>query len=331
MSAQTIRLHSMKNIQIALQQDVEALALPQGRVTGSQGHAKARDFLITRMEELGLRPYSGDDFELPYTAEGEDFVNVVGVLPGKDPALPPLLLAAHYDTCGPQPGADDNAAAMAILLACVEPLREAGIARSIVFAFFDAEEPPHYLSPSMGSVHFYHSQRVGPVHCAIVLDLVGHDVPIPGLEDLLFITGMESDAGLETTLRSVQPPEGLRVIPTLNRYIGDLSDHHVFRMRRRPYLFLSCGHWPHYHQTTDTPERLNYGKMASIQGFVADIAKDAAQRSLEGPFEGYDSTPAEVFFLNSAAGPFLSSFGFEVNSREDIDMISQLMIHQFGL
>ena len=28
----------------------------------------------------------------------------------------------------------------------------------------------------MGSIHFYGHQQDGPVHCAIVLDLMGHDV-----------------------------------------------------------------------------------------------------------------------------------------------------------
>ena len=44
----------------------------------------------------------------------------------------------------------------------------------------------------MGSIRFYEDQRREEIHCAILLDLVGHDVPVPGLEDLLFITGMES-------------------------------------------------------------------------------------------------------------------------------------------
>ena len=36
--------------------------------------------------------------------------------------------------------------------------------------------------------------------------------------------------------------------PLLNRYVGDLSDHHVFRVNKRPYLFLTCARWEHYHE-----------------------------------------------------------------------------------
>ena len=37
----------------------------------------------------------------------------------------------------------------------------------------------------MGSTRFHEDQARGPVHAALVLDLVGHAVPIPGAGDLL--------------------------------------------------------------------------------------------------------------------------------------------------
>jgi len=35
--------------------------------------------------------------------------------------------------------------------------------------------------------------------------------------------------------------KGLKLVPTLNRHIGDMSDHGVFRENGVPYFFLSCG------------------------------------------------------------------------------------------
>ena len=72
----------------------------------------------------------------------------------------------------------------------------------MIFAFFDAEEPPHFLSPAMGSIRFFEDQRLGDIHCAVIMDLVGHDVPVPGLEDVLFITGMETDSVLGDVIQS---------------------------------------------------------------------------------------------------------------------------------
>jgi hypothetical protein len=132
--------------------------------------------------------------------------------------------------------------------------------RPVVVAFFDAEEPPYFQTSTMGSIRFYQDQRTGPVHSAIILDLVGHDVPVNGLENLLFITGSESDPGLETAIRHNEPDSGLHTVPTLNSYVGDLSDHHIFRENQRPYLLLTCGRWEHYHMRTDTPWQAEHGQ-----------------------------------------------------------------------
>ena len=118
----------------------------------------------------------------------------------------------------------------------------------------------------MGSRYFYAHQRRDEIHFALVMDLVGHDVPGPGLEDLLVATGAESDPALVDVVCAAAEEPDIRLAATLNRYVGDISDHGVLRSDRRPYLLLSCGHWPHYHMPTDTAEKLNYAKMRRIQG-----------------------------------------------------------------
>lgn len=311
--------------------DVTHLATSNGRMVGTPGHEQARDYLLGRLHELGLKRYINDCFELPYQYGDTYFVNVLAQIEGKQPDLAPLLLAAHYDTAGPFPGADDNAAAVAILLSLAERLQARDLERNVVLAFFDAEEPPHFLSPAMGSVHFYHHQRTGPIHCAIVMDLVGHDVPVPGLEDLLFVTGLESDPGLGKAIEATPSPERLRVIPALNTYVGDMSDHHVFRVNRRPYLFLSCGHWDHYHQPSDTPEKLNYDKTAAVADYLLELTDRIARTPLDGPFEGYDSTPIELRHMRASLGPLLAGLELELESREDIDDLARMFTNRFGL
>lgn len=314
----------------SMRRDVEHLATDTGRMVHTEGHRAARQYLIARLVELGLDTYAGSRFELPYVVDGMAFTNLVARIPGTDPSLAPVLLAAHYDTCGPLPGADDNAAALAILLALAPSLRRNSPRRDVLLAFFDAEEPPYFLTPAMGSVHFYTQQRTGPLHGALVLDLVGHDVPLAGLGNLLFITGMESDPAFASILRTVSF-DGLTVVPALNHYIGDMSDHHIFRVHRRPYLFLSCGRWQHYHSETDTPEKLNYEKMTAIAALVLELAGHMAESALTGPFEGYDTTPAELEFMRSALGPMLTALGIELNGRADIDEVARLFVGRLHL
>ena len=54
--------------------------------------------------------------------------NLVGVIPGADRRLSPVLIGAHYDSVIAAPSADDNAAAVAIALSAVGALRATGAA-----------------------------------------------------------------------------------------------------------------------------------------------------------------------------------------------------------
>jgi hypothetical protein len=313
----------------ALREHVKRIVDPAGRIVGSAGHARARAYVLGQLDEIGLCPYAHDGFAMPYSAAGEDMVNVIARLPGADPRLPPVLVAAHYDTCGPLPGADDNAAAVAIALETARDIEPGSLPRDVVFAFFDAEEPPHYLTEAMGSVYFYNHQRRGPVHCALALDLLGHDVPIPSLEDLVFLTGMESHPALPGVLRET-PAGGVRPLPTLNRYVGDLSDHFVFRINERPYLFLTCARWAHYHRPTDTIDKLNFEKMAAIQAYLERLVSEVARTELPEA-EPADTTQDERYWLNRQLGLLLRNLGVTVEDRESIERLVAMMKANFNL
>lgn len=281
------------------------------------------------MSELGLTPY-GAAFALPYS-DSENLSNLIGVAPGTDRSAEPVVIGAHHDTVSGTPGADDNAAAVAIALEVAARLVARPAARDVVIGLFDGEEPPYFHGSDMGSTHFYDHQRKGGVHAAVVLDLVGHAVPVTGLEDLVVITGMESDPALEKIVRGLGSPPGLTVVTALNRYVGDVSDHHVFRLNQVPYLFLSCGHWQHYHRLTDTPDRLDYDKMALIADAVETLVREAANTDLGGPWEGYDTTTTDLETMRAAFGPFLAQQGLTLNGREDIVRAVHLLTSSLGL
>src|SRR4029453_6202784 len=88
-----------------------------------------------------------------------DFHNLIGRVAGTTAGRSPVLIGAHYDSVISAPSADDNAAAVAIALSSAEALMQARAERDIVIALFDAEEPPHFHAPTMGSIRFYEDQR----------------------------------------------------------------------------------------------------------------------------------------------------------------------------
>ena len=341
-----------------LKQDVAAIALPEGRTIGSAGHEKARRYLLTRMEEMGLEPYVGNSLQLPYTWEGEDFTNLVGVVPGAKPSAKPILIGAHYDSVIPAPCADDNASSVAIALAAAEILSKKKLPRDVVIAIFDAEEPRHFLQRSMGSIRFYedHARERG-VHAALIMDMMGHDVVVPeamldfvpwlgwlaqmllprigkldvvvpGIRDLFFMSGAESHPNLADAVDSVRVPRRLRLIATLNKYVGDVSDHHIFRKNGVPYLFFSCGRWRHYHEKTDTIEKLNFAKMARMTRYLVATAEALAAQELPPNDDGpIDTAEFEIRRIKKTCGPVLpyvlKVLGVEkLETREDISALA---------
>ena len=155
------------------------------------------------------------------------------------------------------------------------------------------------------------------------------------LRPLTFVTGAESHPDIHGILTGIAIPERMKLIATLNEYVGDMSDHGVFRRNGVPYLFLSCGHWEHYHQPTDTPDRLNYRKMAAIKEYAEGVCRAAAGSELPEFPEAVDPIAFEASTWNTALGPLttpLASFlGVEnFEARENVGTAAHTL-QQFGL
>ncbi|MEI6608077.1 MAG: M28 family peptidase, partial [Verrucomicrobiota bacterium] len=227
-----------------LHTDVEAICLPKGRKVGSPGHKKVHKYIVSRLEEIGCVPFQGDSFELSDQKGSTSFYNLVGIIRGSDPELPPLLVGAHYDSVIAAPCADDNAAAVAIALGVAERIANheptGSLGRDLIVAIFVAEEPPHFRCSIMGSQRFWHEQLDGrPIHAASIMDMVGHDVSIPGsmlgqipgigglldkipglanrdiplpwLHPLVFVAGSESHPEMAGTLEAAGVAKGLKL------------------------------------------------------------------------------------------------------------------------
>jgi len=335
-----------------LESHVRELCQPEGRVVGTDGHKRAEKWVAQKLSEVGCEPYAGESFALPYEREGVSFTNFAGFIAGKDRDLPPILIGAHYDSVISAPCADDNGSAVAITLAVGESIAAAGgLNRDLVVAIFDAEEPPYFQTSCMGSNRFYLDQAdERGFHFALISDLVGHDVSLPEevsklvalarplvkpLAPLTFATGAESHPALPDILREVELPDQLKLIATLNRYVGDMSDHGVFRRNDVPYLFLSCGRWEHYHMPTDTPEKLNYEKMAAIAQYAERVCWSVSASELQEFSDPVDPVDFEAETWKQSLGfmrrPFAKLLGVsDFKTRGQIDRAADALT-SFGL
>ena len=132
-------------------------------------------------------------------------------------------------------------------------------------------------------------------------------------------------------LLEVEPPAGLRNIATLNRYVGDLSDHHILREHGEPYLFLTCGRWEHYHQTSDLPRHLNYAKMNRINQFLQLLIRNIDIRLITPQPEDCDPLEMELALMQRAIGPYLQELGLPMSNRQDIQRFVRNWVEQFQL
>ena len=263
---------------------VEALCSDRcnGRAAGSRGGALARALVEEAFAAAG---YATERQALPAIGGA----NVLARLAGTVPRF--VLVAAHYDHVGASGGAiyrgaDDNAAAVAILVEAARSLKASPPSgRGVIFAAFDAEEPPHFLSSTMGSQHFVDHPLVPlpSIDLMVCMDLVGRAVGTPGMpaevRETVFALGAEKSAGTAAHV------DGLaRAVPgvVVRRVDGDaippLSDYFAFQERSIPYLFLSNGRGRTYHTPEDTPETLDFAKMAATAEWLARFVRETCAR-----------------------------------------------------
>lgn len=247
----------------------------EGRAAGSRGGLAAARYLEKKMKEAGLKP-AGDNGSF-IQRFGSSYLNIVGVLPGSDPALSGeyIVIGAHFDhvgygnrgnSNGPigyiHNGADDNASGVAVLLEVIDAFHRTGWQprRSIVFAFWDGEE-----INLLGSRHWVRQPTVPreKVRLAINADMVGRLT-----NGRLEIAGARTAEGLRRLLSSSQLPDNLKLDFTWE--YKENSDHWPFYEAGIPSLLIHTGLHGDYHRPSDDIEKLNIAGMRLTSAFLVD-------------------------------------------------------------
>jgi Zn-dependent M28 family amino/carboxypeptidase len=254
-----------------------------GRAVGTPGGLLARALVVEAFADAGY------DTELQ-PIPGVGGANVLARLPGERSRW--VLVAAHYDHIGViggeiHRGADDNAAAVAILIEVARVLKERPPAtRGVVFAAFDAEEPPNFRGSTMGSQYFvdHPSVPLDSIDMMVCMDLVGHAVGSEGMPDeirnTVFALGAERSEGTAATVDGItHAVPGVIVRRIDAKAISPQSDYYAFWQRIIPFLFLSNGRSRIYHTPQDTVEKLDFGKMQATAEWLARFVRETCERA----------------------------------------------------
>lgn len=93
--------------------------------------------------------YSGKVSFQEYKVEGKTYKNVICSFGTENQQR--IIVGAHYDVCGNQEGADDNASGVVGLLELARLLKGQKLNKRIDLVAFTLEEPPYFRTEHMGS------------------------------------------------------------------------------------------------------------------------------------------------------------------------------------
>lgn len=275
-----------------LQTHVQFLASAElkGRKPGTAGNRKAAEYIVAEVQKAGLEPLASlNGYRQTVSQNLGD--NLIGIRHASGQlASGWVLIGAHYDHLGgPYLGADDNASAVAILLELARSLPSL-THHSVMFVAFNTEEAPYIRTGLMGSQHFTNHlpAEIGSLSqfkAVIIMDLMG-GVHWEPLQETIFATGAEKSPGLYRRVKESTLSASLSVLPVGLHLVEEIpligqvpfSDYDAFRNASVPFLFLSAGRTPRYHQPSDLPNTLHYERMAStvhwLQHLISSIDQD---------------------------------------------------------
>jgi len=274
-SAQEFSLENLK-------QHVKYLSSKElsGRGPGTPGHQMANQYIRSRLDEIGLKTYHQLATH-PFPGK-PDIKNIVAKLSGTDKNARCVVLTAHYDHHNTSledqyfPGADDNAAGVAILLELARVFQSNPIKPyfDLYFAFPDYEEL--YLTGGPFLVSYIKSQ-CKKVLFNLNLDLVGAKF-FPGMENIILALGGESAKVLNDLVKK-SPITGLRPMVASGYIIEPFgiprSDYWNFKQARIPYLFYTAGSPWFYHTPKDTFDKIDFPFVEKITRHLYQVIAEA--------------------------------------------------------
>ncbi len=259
--------------------DVRAISRAP-RPTGSAENARVRAYLAGRMRVLGMTveeqpgPLPARSAEklrergnlgvAPTTA-----VNLIGLLPGRDPRQPAILLMAHYDSVPASPGAPDDAAGVAAALEIVRAVKaREQPERGLAILLTDAEEaglvgarmffPAHPLARRIGAVINMESRGGGG-------------------RAAMFETGRGNGAMMEVYRASVSRPSANSLAVLIYELMPNNTDFTIPKERGiAGFNFAFIGRAELYHSPMATADRFDPATLQDLGGQALSVARALA-------------------------------------------------------
>jgi len=235
--------------------------------------------------------------EQEYSVGGKPVKNIEVEIPGTSKADEIIIVGAHYDSVSGSPGANDNASGVAALLELSRTFKKQNPERTLRFVAFVNEEPPYFQTEEMGSLVYARRsrQRGENIVAMISLETIGYysDAENSQLYPFPFslfypskgnFIGFVGNTSSRTIVRrsikvfredAAFPSQGVAAPGSLTG-IG-WSDQWSFWKADYPAIMITdtaIFRYPHYHKRSDTPEKLDYERMARVVAGIFNVVLD---------------------------------------------------------
>jgi len=226
--------------------------------------------------------------EQKWVAEGEEYKNIIASW--QKGLKRRLIVGAHYDVAGDQPGADDNASAVAGLLETARLVSESrpDLNYGIDFVAYCLEEAPFFTTKEMGS--YIHAKSLFDTQADIVgmlcYEMIGYFSDEPGSQsfpqpelaaiypdrgDYIVVVGIEQCRAFSDRVHSLMSERsGINVekivFPDGTGLAGRSDQRNYWEFGYKAVMISDTSFLrnPNYHQVTDTIETLDFDKMKEV-------------------------------------------------------------------
>ncbi len=225
--------------------------------------------------------------------------NIAAEIAGGERADEIVVIGAHYDSAPGTPGANDNATGVSALVELARDLKDSKPSRTIRFVAFVNEEPPFFQTDDMGSLRYARACRESgdTITAMLSLETIGYYTDEPRTQHyppffswfypdcgnfITFVGNMGSRSLVRRCVgrfrdEAAFPSEGASP-PGWITGVG-WSDQWAFWQIGVPAIMVTDTapfRYPHYHQPTDTPDKIDYERLARVVDGLAAVVGDLA-------------------------------------------------------
>ena len=252
----------------------------------------AADYLEKTLSANGYEVHSYE-----YSVDNNSIRNIEVQIAGAKTPQKNLIVGAHYDTFGGTPGADDNASGVAAVLDLAQLLKNSKPEQTVRLVFFVNEEPPYFQTDKMGSLVYARKLREQNVDVTgmISVETIGYYSDEEGSQrypagfGILYpyegnFIGFVGNVGSRSLVRNAVkafrqsvnfPSEGVAAPSGLTGIAW--SDHWAFWEQGYKAIMVTDTapfRYGYYHRAQDTPEKLDYDRMARVvEGLQKTVLK----------------------------------------------------------